>query len=172
MCAKKAFHSLYVLLLSEPRKVIEVGQCRVQHPSKSQPYRPRSNGHGGYLLGIVNVPTIVLSFRVEGIQNQRSFGERQGVDILELAKVQNCGSFLITRSRGLGSRGARVINLPRRGSSWDLLFILHCESSCIECAEADFSIAQYLRVCTLCADVGRKLVNEGDSDSEKSGVNY
>lgn len=65
-----------------------------------------------------------------------------------------------------------MVDFSRRGSSWDLLFVLHCESNCIGCAEAGFSIAQYLRFCTRCADVGGNSANESDSNLEKSGVNY
>lgn len=37
VCAEKTLDSFYVLLLRESRKVIEVGESRVQHPIRSQP---------------------------------------------------------------------------------------------------------------------------------------
>lgn len=133
MCAQKTLDSFYVLLLRESRKVIQVGKSRVQHSIHSQSLCSRFRSHEDYLLGVVDVSAVVLSLGVKGVENQGSFGERKGIDILELAKVEDCRSLFVSRSSGLGSRGSRVADLLRRLGNGRCLLILHC--GCEDCAK-------------------------------------
>ena len=140
VCAQQALHSLDVLFLREARKVIQVVQCRVQHPTGSHPksanrflprvffffphqvlsrlQRERRRARGASILGLVHVLAIVPALRYQRIQNEGRLGQCEGVDILELSEVEIGGCLLITRGRRLGSRGSRVVRHDSACRQW------------------------------------------------------
>lgn len=91
----------------------------VSHPSVTRPglYRdPLSPGRGcrrtteaAVLLGLVDVFAIVAPLRDQGVQDERGFGERECVDVLELAQVERRGRLLVAGRGRLGARGPGVV---------------------------------------------------------------
>lgn len=73
------------------------------------------------LLGLVDVLAVVPSLGDQRVQDQGGFREGQGVDLLELAEVEDRGCLLVTRGRGLRARGSGVVDPLWLGS----LAVLH-----------------------------------------------
>lgn len=61
------------------------------------------------VLGLIAIAAVVLALRQQRIDDQRGFRERQRLDVLELAKLEDSAGLLLTGRGRLGSRGRRML---------------------------------------------------------------
>lgn len=88
--AKQALHRLDVLLLLEARKRIQIVDGLRQD------------------LGLLKVLAVVAALGDQRVDNERCFGQRQRIDVGELAQLELCAGLLVAAGRGLGARSRRA----------------------------------------------------------------
>lgn len=91
MRTQQTLHGLDILLLGEPRKVIQVVQRGVEH------------------LGLVDVLAVVAPLGYQRIEDQRRLGQRERIHALELAQIEVRGGFFVARGWGFGTRRSLVV---------------------------------------------------------------
>ena len=75
------------------------------------------NGGESSSLSLVDVFAVVAALRDQRVQDKRSLGEGQGVDVLELAQVEVGRGLLVAWRRRLGARGSGMVGHCGRGTS-------------------------------------------------------